>query len=187
MTVPMPHHQFTADKYEQMIAVGILTKYDHVELIRGEISAMHPISPPHAFCSMMFSNLLISTMPDEVLVTVRGPIRLSDDSVPQPDIALVRFARYIHAYPKANDVHMVVEIADMTLQHERETKVPLFASVGIPETWLVDLNSNHIERHSEPTAYGYRQITQFGHGDTIVSLTVPEAVISVDAVLGLDV
>jgi len=33
MAKMMPHHRFTVDEYEQMIAVGILTDDDAVELI----------------------------------------------------------------------------------------------------------------------------------------------------------
>ena len=73
MPLPMPHHHFTADEYERMIAVGILTKYHHVELIRGEIIAMQPISPSHAFCSMMLSDLLVPSLHGEIRVAVPDP------------------------------------------------------------------------------------------------------------------
>lgn len=182
----MPYFRFTADEYERMIEVGILTKYHHVELIRGEIIMMHPISPPHAFCSMMLADLLVPSVPNGIRVAVQGPIRLSDESIPQSDVALLRFARYTQAYPTASDVHLVIEIADTTRAYDHEVKLPLYASAGIPEAWLIDPTENRIERHTEPGANFYRQVVLFLAGDTATSTIVPNIALPVDTVLGLD-
>ncbi|MCA1668703.1 MAG: Uma2 family endonuclease [Thermomicrobia bacterium] len=182
----MPYFRFTADEYERMIEVGILTKYHHVELIRGEIIMMHPISPPHAFCSMMLTDLLVPSVPDEIRVAARCPIRFSDESIPQPDVALLRFARYTHAYPRAGDVHMMVEIADTTRAYDHEVKLPLYAAAGIPEVWLVDIAADRIERHTEPGADGYQLIRHFGRGTAVESVVIPTLAIPVDEILGSD-
>jgi Uma2 family endonuclease len=186
LAASMPQYRFTADQYERMIEVGILTKYNYVELIHGEIVVVPPISPPHAYCSMMLNDLITPNVPDEVIVAVRGPIRLSDDSVPQPDVALLKFARYVHAYPRAGDVYMVIEIADTTRGYFDDVKLPLYAAAGIPETWLVDLVANRIERHAQPEADGYHLITCFGRGSLVESVAVPTLSVSADVILGID-
>ncbi len=149
-------HRFTADEYERMIEVGILTKYHHVELIWGEIITIEPNSPPHAFCSMMLTDLLVPSVPDEIRVAVRSPIRLSDESMPQPDVALIRSAQYVCTYPKAANVHMVIEIADTRQEYDREVKLPMYAAAGVSEAWLIDLKENRIERYTEPSQNFYR-------------------------------
>jgi Uma2 family endonuclease len=186
MVILMPYYHFTAGEYERMIEVGILTKYDHLELIRGEILTLEPISPPHAFCSMMLTDLLVPNAPDEVRVTVRSPIRLSDESVPQPDVTLICAAGYEPAYPGAGDVHIVIEIADRTPEFDRNTKLPLYAAAGIPEAWIVDIAAERIERHTEPAADGYQLIRHFGRGTVVESVAIPTVAIPLDAVLGGD-
>lgn len=186
MALPMMHHRFTADEYERMIAVGILTKYHHVELIRGEIIAMQPIGPPHAFCSMMLSDLLVPSVRGGLRVAVRSPLRISDESVPQPDVALLRFASYSDAYPRAGDVHLVIEIADTTRTYDYDVKMPMYAAAGIPEAWLTDLTENRVERHTGPGANFYRQVVRYWGDDIVTSTIVPNIAIPVDTMLGLD-
>ena len=43
------------------------------------------------------------------------------------------------AHPAAEDVLLVVEIADTTLAFDTGTKIPLYARAGIAEAWVVDL------------------------------------------------
>jgi len=40
--------RITTDRYQKMVATGVLTKYDRVELIEGEILDKAPIGPKHA-------------------------------------------------------------------------------------------------------------------------------------------
>ncbi len=87
--------------------------------------------------------------------TVQNPIRLPDESEPQPDLALLTFGRYTRVLPSPSDVLVVIEVSDTTRVYDRETKFPIYAAAGIPEAWLVDLGGNRIERHTEPGADGY--------------------------------
>ena len=51
MSVDGVRRLFTSDQFFQMIATGILTKDDHVELLEGEILEMTPIGLGHAACT----------------------------------------------------------------------------------------------------------------------------------------
>lgn len=185
MAAPLPHYRFTVADYEQMVAAGILHEDDRVELIDGEIIAMSPIGPRHADCVAILTRLLARQVPDDVLITVQNPIRLPDDSEPQPDIALVRFGRYIQMLPTPGDVLVVIEVADTSRGYDRDTKLPLYAAAGIAEAWLVDLAANRIERHTEPSADGYQAIIRAGRGAVVASVVVPALTVPVDAVLNL--
>ena len=93
MTTSLPRYRFTVAEYERMGAAGIFGAEARVELVGGEVVAMSPIGPPHADSVAMLVRLLTRKVPEEVLVIVQSPIRLSDDSEPQPDLAMVRFSR----------------------------------------------------------------------------------------------
>jgi len=182
-TMTMPRHRFTIAEYEQMAETGILTEADRVELIEGEIVGMSPIGARHAICVAVLTQYLVRQAPDDTLVFVQSPIRLPNDSEPQPDLAVIRRDNLGGALPNAADVLLVVEVSDSTLMHDRDTKLPLYAAAGIPEAWLVDLAAGRIERHTDPGTTGYRAILRAERGDTLTSATIPALAIPVDAVM----
>jgi Uma2 family endonuclease len=186
MAMLNPHHRFTVDEYERMVDVGILTEDDHVELIHGEIITMSPIGPRHVDSVAILSRLLTFAVPDDVLVLVQSPIRLPDTTEPEPDIALVHFARYRRALPEPDDVFVLIEVSDSTREYDRNTKLPLYAAARIPEAWLVDIAADRIERHTEPAADGYQLIRHFGRGTVVESVAIPALAIPVDDILGND-
>lgn len=186
MAMLNPHHRFTVDEYERMAEVGILTEDDHVELIHGEIITMSPVGPRHVDSVAILSRLLTFAVPDDVLVLVQSPIRLPDTTEPEPDIALVHFARYRRTLPEPSDVFVLIEVSDSTCEYDRNTKLPLYAAAGIPEAWLVDIAADRVERHTEPAADGYQLIRHFGRGTVVESVAIPMLAISVDEILGRD-
>ena len=85
----------------------------------------------------------------------KNPVLLNDWSAPQPDIALVRQARYDKQHPQVNDILLIIEVADTTAHYDRTVKVPLYARHGIPEMWLIDLPKRVIEVYREPVGDDY--------------------------------
>ena len=57
--IERPRRLFTIEEYEKMVETGILTKYDRVELIEGEIVEMSPIGNPHAAFVANLNHLLV--------------------------------------------------------------------------------------------------------------------------------
>jgi len=52
--------RISVDRYQKMVAVGVLTKYDRVELIEGEILEMAPIGVAHAEVTDRLTRLLVA-------------------------------------------------------------------------------------------------------------------------------
>jgi hypothetical protein len=79
--------------------------------------------------------LLTAGLANRALVRVQNPVRLSDISEPEPDLAVVRPRDddYADAHPIAADVFLIVEVADTTLTFDRSQKAPLYALAGITE------------------------------------------------------
>jgi Uma2 family endonuclease len=122
---------------------------------------MSPIGPPHASKTNRLNRIFADTFGSRVIVSVQNPIQLGDLSAPQPDLVLLRPREdfYGTAHPGANDVLLVVEVADSSLSHDRDRKLPLYARFGIPEVWLIDVAGRHLEVHRDPD--GGRYTTQF--------------------------
>ena len=151
---------FTREEYHRMGEVGILTRTDRVELIKGEIVTMSPIGPRHyAFVSNL-TRLLITRLDDRAFVGVQGPVVLADDTEPQPDLAVNRHRAvpYRERLPAAEDVLLLIEVSESSLAYDRSTKLRLYAAYGIPEYWVVDCIARSIEIHRMPAADGYRDV-----------------------------
>lgn len=157
-TVPLTRHRFTVADYQRLGEVGILTEDDRVELIAGEIIAMTPIGPKHLRCINRLTHAAVQAVGDRASVSVQNPIRLANDSEPQPDLTVLRGRGEENTMPTAADVLLAIEVADTSLAYDRGVKLPLYAAAGIPESWLIDVAGEKIERHSEPGPAGYRSI-----------------------------
>lgn len=89
-------------------------------------------------------------------VRVQGPVRLGIESEPEPDIAIIRLppSGTSAQHPTPEDVLLLIEVADTSLEYDRRTKLPLYARHGIPEEWIVDLTSDVVSVHRDPTSAG---------------------------------
>ena len=91
MALQEPHRLFSNDDYEKMIATGALKEADRVELIRGEIIEMAPISLRHSVCVTRLELLFHERLGRKAIVWGQNPIRLPDNSQPQPDVVLMSY------------------------------------------------------------------------------------------------
>lgn len=92
---------------------GLFDEDARVELLDGQVTQMAPIGDRHALCVNRLNRLFQVEAGDRIVVSVRNPVVLDDRSEPQPDLALLRPPndRYT-AHPRAEDVLLVVEVAD---------------------------------------------------------------------------
>lgn len=177
---------FDVNEYHQLAQAGILAEDDRVELINGEIVEMSPINSPHASCVSRLDDLLHEQVGRKAQMRVQNPIQLDDLSEPQPDLALVkpRKDHYAHAHPRPQDVLLVIEVADTSLEYDRLVKIPTYARAGIPEPWLVDLNREVIGAFDHPVNGACQSYREFHRSEMITSKTIPELTLAVDDILG---
>ena len=155
-------HRLTVDDYYRMAEVGILAPVVRVELIDGEIIDMAPPGSLHAATVHRLNEILTRAVESRATVLVQNPVRLSEHSEPQPDLALLRRREdfYAEHHPRAADVLLVIEVAHTSLHFDRDTKMPLYAGHGIPEAWLVDLRGRRLVRHRAPEQGSYTLVDQ---------------------------
>lgn len=177
-------HRFTVSEYHEMDVTGLLTADTPTELLDGEIFDMSPINSLHAAAVKRLNRILSRLLGDKVLLSVQDPILLSDNSEPQPDIAVLLFRDdfYADGHPKPEDILLVVEVADSTVYKDRNLKMPLYARAGIPEAWLVDLGKQTVEVSRKPGSDGYTDIQEYGEDEQIQSGLVKR--LAVRAILG---
>ena len=186
MAVRLLPGPFTLDAYHRLAELGILDEEDRVELLDGQIVEMTPIGGTHAACVIRLTDLLSRRSGRDTSVSVQNPVVLAERWEPQPDIAVLRRAGgYAGAWlPNPEDVLLVIEVADTSLERDRDVKIPRYAVAGIPEAWLVDLAGEAISVCREPGPDGYGKIVTVSRGETLRPIGLPELAVAVDEILG---
>jgi len=153
-------YRFSVDEYMQMGEIGMFRHGPRVELLDGEVITMSPIGPAHAY----IVDALNEIIPDQVrgicVVRVQGPIWLNDDSMPEPDFAVLRTPRdkYAQSHPKPGDVPLLIEVAQSSFDYDRNEKLPRYAKAEIPEVWIGDVEGQSIEQYTLPHGERYSQL-----------------------------
>ena len=149
---------FTYRDLLEMERTGIIGEDERIELLGGRIYRM-TIKPPHAWAVSALTQKLSVAFDGRATVATQHPLRLSDDmndtELPQPDVMLLQEGSYLD-HPRPHQVLLLVEVSDSTLRKDTAIKLPLYAQVGIPELWIVNLVQRRIEVHSDPAGGDYR-------------------------------
>ena len=163
-------------EYDRLVATGMF-EHERVELIRGIVVQMSPIGPAHADPIDVLNRHFVRALGDRAVVRVQLPFAASDDSEPEPDLALVPPRRYADRHP--HQAFLVIEVADTSLAHDRETKAPLYASCGVPEYWIVDVNARRVSIYDTLTAGRYARMRHFSVGERILPSAFADAALDV--------
>jgi len=174
--------KFTADEFERMVEAGIFRQDERVELIDGEIVQMAPIGHRHAACVAILHERFVLGVGDRALVWGQGPARLAIDSVPEPDLALLRRRSYRMGAPRPEDVLLVVEVAESSLRYDQTLKLRLYASAGVPEYWIVSVEGEWIEVCRSPAGERYRERSRAARGEVLAPVAFADVRISVEDV-----
>lgn len=165
-----------------MIAAGILRDRT-CELLAGEIVEMAPEGPSHTFYGEKLADYLRSRLPGKALIREARPITLLD-SEPEPDLAIVKppRERYRDCHPASDDIFWLIEVSDSSLTKDIVLKKQIYASVGIQEYWIVDLQSKKLIVLRNPMEADYSSRQDIVRG-VIVPLAFPEVEVSVEQLL----
>lgn len=155
--------RFTLDEYHRLIELGFFHEDERVELIRGELVQMVAKGTAHTTCCSNLIRELAQLVAGKAELRYQDPITLLSSSEPEPDFAIVRSTadNYLSAHPTPADIFLVIEIADSSLDYDRDVKMPLYAEAEISHYWIFNLVTNQLEAYSEPykdsqNNFGYR-------------------------------
>jgi hypothetical protein len=169
---PYPVRRFTVDEYHQMIQAGILTEDDPVELLEGWIVLKMPRNPPHDMGIELAEDAVLARLPAGWRVRVQMAITTAD-SEPEPDLAVVRGSIRSNPgrHPVPEDIGIVIEVADTTLNRDRTDKSRLYARAGIISYWVINLVDRQVEVYTDPSGPdanpSYRQRRDYGIQDSV--------------------
>jgi len=175
--------RFSVDQFLALCEQGLFDDYARSELIEGEIVVMNAQFAKHARAKSLLAtelNIALRTMGSPLEAWTEVSVRLSEGSLPEPDIVLTSY-RGAGVVP-VDTVALLIEVADSTLETDLGRKADLYAAAGVPEYWVVDLNENRVLLHAHPrgdgSGYDGQLDAPFGeplHSATIAGLTVETA------------
>ena len=184
--VELARRLWSVDEYQRMVDTGILTKQDRVELVHGEIVHMAPIGHVHAAAVASVLALFIRRLEDHAVVWSQGSLPLPPQSMPGPDVLVLRPRPdfYRGAAPRAEGVVLVIEVADSSFRYDRLVKMPLYAAAGVPEAWVVDVEGRRIETYRQPREGAYAHVRAFARDALVIPAAFPELAIPVAQIVG---
>jgi hypothetical protein len=154
-----------------MIETSVLTEDDRVELLEGWIVTKMPHNPRHDAVVSILHRKLRAVLPAERIVRVQSAITLAD-SESEPGLAIARGSeeRYLAAPPAPNDLALVIEVSDSTLESDRVNKARLYARARIAVYWIINLPEAKVEVRTRPRAGkapAYHQRRDYAAGESV--------------------
>ena len=178
--------RFTVAEYDRMIEQGIFNERPELrlELIHGEIREMTPPNPPHED-TIDYLNYWSIDNTSRSRVRVRNQNSLGIpalDSVTEPDVAWMRAKSYRRQRPQPNDVLLLIEVAESSLDYDRGEKADLYAAAGIKDYWIVNLCDLCVEVCRKPRGGKYRELKKYQIGQSVSPLAFPSVTLEVSTV-----
>lgn len=178
-------HLTNLDEWRRLGEANIFPPESRLELINGEILEMAPIGFNHAGHVICLLNFFAPLVGKKALVNAQNPLQLGDLSEPEPDFMLLKphVDFYSSRHPNANDVLLLIEVADSSLQFDQNQKLHLYALHGIPEYWLLNLNDSCLEVYRKPNGEVYAEKTTLRTGDSITLSQLAEITVNMADIL----
>lgn len=168
-TVNPTKHLTNLDEWRRLGEANIFPPGSRVELINGEILDIAPIGFNHAGHLKRINNLLTLLVTGKAIVSVQDPLQLGDLSEPEPDFMVLKpnADYYSSRHPMADDVLLLIEVSDTSLQFDQNQKLRLYALHSIPEYWLLNLSDICLEVYRKPNGEVYAEKTTLYPGDSV--------------------
>ena len=176
---------FNVDEYYAMAEAGILAPEERVELLNGEIVAMSPIGDVHAYSVDESVYLFTIQLGERARVRSQNPVRLASNREFQPDVSILRWRedKYLSGHPMPEDVLLLLEVSDSTLDYDRNVKLAIYAEAEIPETWIANIPDQVVEVYTLPSNGVYQMRQVFSVGECVSPLAFPDVSLPVSRIV----
>ena len=183
--VPLTAKRWRRAEYDRLVELGLF-EGEALELIGGQLLVAEPQGPYHASAITAVDYALRAALPPGWLVRLQAPVSLDDESEPEPDLAVVpgRPGDYLDAHPARPA--LAVEVADASLEFDRERKGSLYARAGVQDYWVLNLVDRVLEVYrgpepdpAAPFGWRYRSVTRLKAPATVALLAVPACRVAV--------
>lgn len=145
-----------------------------VELIEGVILALQSQCSPHSRAQTLLLKALsiaCDKIDNRVQPWVELSVAVSADSEPQPDI-VVAYGLPDRGAITPDAVALIIEISDTSSKFDLDAKARVYASAGIVEYWVVDVNTRVVHQMWVPDGEAYLQRREVTFGEQVEAATI---------------
>jgi Uma2 family endonuclease len=182
---PLTLRRWNRAEYERLVDLGVFHG-DPVELIGGQLVVAEPQGSYHATALGAADDALRAVLPPDWIVRAQMPLALDDESAPEPDVAVVRGTRADYRDRHPERPALILEIAESSLDYDRQHKGSLYARAGVQDYWIVNLIDRAVEVYRDPGAdpsmpfgWRYRSVQRRGPPAAVAPLALPSTHIAV--------
>lgn len=170
----------TRAEYDRMVALGFLAG-EHVELLHGVIVPMGPQGTRHVYSIGVLDEILLPPLLGRAQVRIQMPFAASDDTEPEPDVAVVPLGDWLDDHP--GRAYLVIEVAESSHRRDLVTKPSVYAASGVAEYWVLDLAARTVVCHTDPGSGGYGSVRTIGDDGSLAPVAFPDLVVAVAQIL----
>jgi Uma2 family endonuclease len=173
-----PRKRWTRSECTALEASGVWDQ-QRLELVQGELISKMGKNRPHVNTLTRLQGWLVQIFGLD-FVNPEAPIDVAPEdnptNEPEPDVIVLRKElSYFRSNPPAEDVLLVVEVADSSLSFDLTVKARLYARAGIPEYWVADVGTRQIYVHRNPGSGKYGSVVIYSEQETVSPLAAPHA------------
>jgi Uma2 family endonuclease len=188
-TAVLPQRRkWTAVEFDHLGSLGWFTGR-RAFLLDGVIWEQGPMDPPHANALEKLTEAVRLAFGAGWRFRIQTPLHLDLFNNPMPDLAVARGRPGNHPdHPTM--AALVVEVSDTTFDTDTTEKAERYASAGIPDYWVLDLNGGRLLVLRDPAplpaglrATAYRTQRTFGPSESVAPLAAPNSPILVSDML----
>lgn len=185
VTPPQPYVRVrrTVEDYYKLYELGLIDveTFERSEIIDGELIRKMSIGDRHAWIVNFLTRFFILNLPETVQVHGQNPLHLGDYDEPEPDIVLSDLTRYDgKRHPTPAETILVIEVAESSLRTDRTTKMSLYATNDIPESWIVNIPNRIVEVYTKPELGVYGSTEIFERGSVVTTDRLPGISLTVE-------
>ncbi len=147
-------YRMTPRQFRKAIEAGVFGERK-VELLGG-IPFVMSENPPHIFASIRLQGVLSALVAGPLWVVSKNHRLELGQWLPLPNVVVLHGpdTTYATRLARADDVAILVEVADTSYAKDSRPKLRRYASFQIPVYWILDLNRRLVELHTLPFGKG---------------------------------
>jgi Uma2 family endonuclease len=165
-------YRFTVQEFELLCENGTLHE-NQVELLNGSILDTVITNLHHQWTLELHETLLVS-LAEKAKISRLLPVSLNKNTRLTPDFVVVALGRYSGQIPSIEDISLVIEIGDTTLETDKSVSLERYAQAGVGEYWVIDAKAEKLEVYREPEGLDYRSKQTFDKGSPAAMLEFPD-------------
>jgi Uma2 family endonuclease len=173
-------HRLMREDYHRLVGLGFF-KNARVELIHGLLVDMSPVGLSHRTVVTRLMRRLVPVLAGRADVSIQQPYRAAGESEPRPDVRVSSPGET--KVRNSARTHLIIEVADASLEYDQATKSHLYAASGVEEYWVVNLVQRVIEIYTEPSEGRYGVRMRAAAGAAVAPRAFPEIIFTVGELL----